>query len=87
MGEPREKDYRRDYRLRLRLLWIGFAAYLFISVNALRYADRVPLIAFFVGESINIAILLAIVFAIRSAREKVSTAGMTSAGGSETHER
>ena len=50
---------------RIRALWIGLGLYFIITLNAMRYAKRVPYQAFIAGALVNLAIFVAFIVALK----------------------
>jgi len=71
-GDPVKEQSRMRVQRRIRLLWIGFATYFFIFLNAARLAHRVPYQIFVLGALLNIAIVTAIAIFLRRAYRELN---------------
>jgi hypothetical protein len=66
-GQPRDAVIRR-----IRVLWVALAVYFLIMLNALRYVYVVPYQAVILGSLMNMAIIVALVVALKRAYKSLA---------------
>lgn len=72
VGDPEKDRARKRVQRRIRMLWIGFATYFLVFLNAVRLAPSVPYQVFVIGALLNIVIVVTIILFLRRAYKELN---------------